>query len=243
VKKLFIFLILVSLFFGMLEVSAQVTAQNQPVLENIVPLVSLETATDVLVVPEVNLRAGNRNQHVRKLQRILQSLGYFPIDTELTENFGPLTRRAITNFQRNNRLPMSGFFGPATRKALRERIKEVKSEAVIDRAVDIVCMKTEVEKRENAILIAWNVYAEKIKTAIETRRTDFSATWSIQDPKERYSAIRAAWKKYRQGVKDARIEWNRSRNAVWSQFRQDVKNCRPSAVETPNLEKVETVEE
>jgi hypothetical protein len=103
-------------------------------------------------------------------------------------------------------------------------------------------MKTAVEKRENALLSAYDVLTGKIKTARETRKTDLLAAWSIQDPKERHTAIKTAWEKYRQAVKTATTEWNQSRKTTWIQFAQDAKNCRASAVETQDLENVEVAE-
>jgi hypothetical protein len=44
-------------------------------------------------------------------------------------------------------------------------------------------------------------------------------------------------------VKTARNEGNQSRRTIWIQFAQDAKNCRASAVETQDLEKVEIAEE
>ena len=113
---------------------------------------------------------------------------------------------------------------------------------MIDRNVDITCMKTAVEKRENALLVAYDVYSGKLRAARETRKTDLLAAWSVQDPKERHAAVKAAWEKFRQGVKTAAGEWNQNRKTIWIQFAQDAKNCRASAAETQDLEKVEVAE-
>ena len=113
---------------------------------------------------------------------------------------------------------------------------------MIDKNVNIACMKTAVEKRENALLSAYDTYVGKIKTAHETRKTDLLAAWSIQDPKERHTAVKNAWDKYRQSVKTATTEWNQSQRTIWTQFVQEAKNCKASAVETQDLEKVEVAE-
>lgn len=99
-----------------------------------------------------------------------------------------------------------------------------------------------VEKRENALLSAYDTNASKIKTAHETRKADLLTAWSVQDPKERHTAIKTAWDKYRQSLKTATSEWNQGRKTIWSQFAQDVKNCKASVIETQDLEKVEVAE-
>lgn len=238
-KLLIISLMLFGLVVGVVSVSAQNAATSvQP--NATVPLISSESA-DSSAIADVNLQQGARSSHVRKIQEVLKSLGYLPSNLETTEYLGPKTNEAIINFQRANGLPAAGFLGPATRAALKNAIQK-RNVAVIDRNVNIACMKTAVEKRENALLIAYDTYAGKLKTARETRKTDLLAGWSIQDPKERHTAIKAAWDKYRQSVKTATTEWNQGRKTIWTQFAQDAKNCNASAAETPNLENVEVVE-
>lgn len=58
------------------------------------------------------LRRGMRGNDVRELQTKLQSLGYNvgPIDGI----FGPLTERAVRQFQKDNRLKVDGIVGPQT---------------------------------------------------------------------------------------------------------------------------------
>jgi hypothetical protein len=241
-KVLIISLMLFGLIAGTIGVSAQETVQPQSTTAtpaNPAPLIS-SVSVDPSTVPEVNLQPGARNPNVKKVQEVLKALGYLPSDLETTEYLGPKTKEAIRNFQKANGLPAFGFFGPATRNALKSRLQA--SGAVIDKNVDVACMKTAVEKRENALLSAYDVYAGKLKTARETRKTDLLAAWSIQDPKERQTAVKSAWDKFRQSVKTATIEWNQSRKTIWIQFAQDAKNCKASTVETQDLEKVEVAE-
>ncbi|MBI2097097.1 MAG: peptidoglycan-binding protein [Candidatus Sungbacteria bacterium] len=240
-KLLIVSLMLFGLVVGVVSVSAQNVATSiQPT--GSVPLIS-SGSVDSSAIAEVNLASGTRSVHVKKVQEALKSLGYLASDLETTEYLGPKTKEAITNFQRAQGLPATGFFGPATRAALKKGLQGSGGDrAVIDRNVDIACMKTVVEKRENALLSAYDIYAGKIRAARETRKIDLLAAWSIQDPKERHTAIKAAWDKYSQGTKTATIEWNQSRKTIWAQSYQEAKNCRASAVETQDLEKVEVAE-
>lgn len=236
-KLLVISLMLFGLTVGVVGVSAQEAVQSQPAAP--VPLISFGSV-DPSTIAEVNLQPGIRNVYVKKVQEALKALGYLPSNLETTEYLGPKTKEAITNFQRAQGLPTTGSFGPMTRAALKKGLQG--SGAVIDKNVDIACMKTAVEKRENALLSAYDVYVGKLRAARETRKTDLLSAWSIQDPKERHTAIKAAWDKNRQSVKTATTEWNQSKKTIWIQFAQDAKNCKASAVETQDLEKVEVVE-
>ncbi|HHW02085.1 MAG TPA: peptidoglycan-binding protein [Thermoanaerobacterales bacterium] len=58
------------------------------------------------------LRRGMRGDDVRELQSKLQSLGYNvgPIDGI----FGPLTEKAVKQFQKDNGLKVDGIVGPQT---------------------------------------------------------------------------------------------------------------------------------
>jgi peptidoglycan hydrolase-like protein with peptidoglycan-binding domain len=58
------------------------------------------------------LRRSMRGNDVKELQTKLQSLGYDvgPIDGI----FGPLTERAVKQFQKDNRLKVDGIVGPQT---------------------------------------------------------------------------------------------------------------------------------
>ncbi len=236
-KLLIISVMLFGLVVGAVSVSAQEATQVQTTPMSLFFPVSVDPST----IAEVNLQPGVKSIHVRKIQEALKAMGYLPSNLETTEYLGPKTKEAIINFQKAKGLPATGFFGSLTRIALKKGLQA--SGEVIDKNVDIACMKTAVEKRENALLSAYDTYSGKLRTARETRKTDLLAAWSIQDPKERHAAIKAAWEKYRQSVKTARTEWNQSRKTIWTQFAQDAKNCKASAVETQDLETVEVAEE
>ncbi len=236
-KLLMISLMLFGLAVGVAGVSAQEVVQPQSVEP--VPLIS-SGSVDSSAIAEVNLQQGTRSPHVKKLQEVLKNLGYLPKDLKTTEYLGPKTKEAITNFQRAQGISTTGFFGPATRAALKKNLQA--GGAVIDKNVDIACMKTAVEKRENALLSSYDIYAGKLRVARETRKTDLLTAWSIQDPKERQTAIKVAWDKYRQSIKTATSEWNQSRKTIWTQFAKEARNCKASAVETQDLENVEVSE-
>ncbi|NLG68204.1 MAG: LysM peptidoglycan-binding domain-containing protein [Firmicutes bacterium] len=61
------------------------------------------------------MRPGDSGSDVRRLQAILKALGY---DIELTGVFDEPTRRAVLDFQAQERLVKDGVIGPATRQRL-----------------------------------------------------------------------------------------------------------------------------
>lgn len=63
------------------------------------------------------LREGMQGEDVRTLQALLRNIGYF--NREPTGHFGPITRTAVTNFQRAYRLTVNGVAGLDTIHTLR----------------------------------------------------------------------------------------------------------------------------
>ena len=60
---------------------------------------------------------------VRELQRLLQCLGYYPKDFDLTGYYGPITQDAVIKFQKDKGLDPIGVVGPATRDELNKYFK------------------------------------------------------------------------------------------------------------------------
>ena len=65
------------------------------------------------------LRVGSKGNQVRVLQRVLTAVGY---RVRVTGYFGALTRAQVRRFQKNWTLPVVGYVGPATARALRDAL-------------------------------------------------------------------------------------------------------------------------
>ncbi|KWU60999.1 MULTISPECIES: C40 family peptidase [Priestia] len=63
------------------------------------------------------LKQGMTSSDVQKLQQILKQKGYFKNSTTTTY-FGSITKQAVVNFQKANKLVADGIVGPATWRAL-----------------------------------------------------------------------------------------------------------------------------
>lgn len=91
--------------------------------------------------------------------------------------------------------------------------------------VNLTCIQTAVEKRENAIIAAVDAYATKVKTALIARRDTLKAAWNKTDAKERRDGIRAAWNAFRGTWKNANRDLHVARKAAWEQFKKDRRAC------------------
>lgn len=91
--------------------------------------------------------------------------------------------------------------------------------------LDPVCMQNAVEKRDNAIIAAFDVKNTAIKTALETRKNALKTAWGITDRKSRQDAIRKTWADFRVAKAQAVKTYNGARKVAWQQFRTERKAC------------------
>lgn len=83
-----------------------------------------EADTDSNYVAVTMLREGSKGPRVKQLQKDLNTLGYFKYILGFTENFWPVTKKAVMDFQRVNGLKVDGVYGPFTDKVLQECLKK-----------------------------------------------------------------------------------------------------------------------
>ena len=86
-----------------------------------------------------NLYKGCSGNDVKTLQKNLKTLGYYK-DGAVDGSFGPVTDRAVRQFQKANGLVVDGIVGPKTRAALSGKLKKKKKKVV---------KKTEKKKKKN----------------------------------------------------------------------------------------------
>jgi murein DD-endopeptidase MepM/ murein hydrolase activator NlpD len=78
-----------------------------------------QLAKSAQVLGSRTLRMGSNGTQVRVLQRVLTAVGY---RVRVTGYFGTLTRAQVRRFQKNWTLPVVGYVGPGTGKALRDAL-------------------------------------------------------------------------------------------------------------------------
>lgn len=101
------------------------------------------------------------------------------------------------------------------------------------KTVDLACMQTAVETRDNAIVSALDIYASGVKTALQTRRDALKAAWGIMDKKQRRSALRAAWDAFNGTWKNAAKGLRIAKRNAWTQFNKDQRTCNGNAGDEP----------
>jgi murein DD-endopeptidase MepM/ murein hydrolase activator NlpD len=80
---------------------------------------TVSLAREALALGAPALRMGSKGKRVKVLQRVLTAVGY---RVRVTGYFGTLTRAQVRRFQRNWTLPVVGYVGPATARALRDAL-------------------------------------------------------------------------------------------------------------------------
>jgi len=97
--------------------------------------------------------------------------------------------------------------------------------------LDIVCMQTAVEKRENFMIRALENFASSSKIALEKRKNDLKIAWGITDKNKRRQAINKAWNEFNKTQKKIKFDYNKEKRAVWNQFIKERNNCKISGTE------------
>lgn len=100
------------------------------------------------------------------------------------------------------------------------------SPAVGARAVDLACMQAAVEKRDNAIIAAFDTFSVTVKSALTTRRDALKAAWGITDRAQRRAALRSAWSAFHVARRTAFRTFRSARHSAWVRFRADARACR-----------------
>lgn len=65
------------------------------------------------------LKYGSRGPEVTKLQQMLKDAGFFPQSQSTTEYFGPITEKALKEYQQSRGLTVDGIYGPQTNNVLK----------------------------------------------------------------------------------------------------------------------------
>lgn len=65
------------------------------------------------------LQFGSRGPEVTKLQQMLKDAGFFPQSQSTTEYFGPITEKALKEYQKARSLTIDGIYGPQSNNVLK----------------------------------------------------------------------------------------------------------------------------
>ncbi len=102
--------------------------------------------------------------------------------------------------------------------------------------VDISCMQTAIDAREESIVDAWESFATNITEALAKRKTALNTAWGLTDVGARNTSLKSTWKTWLADDKEAHKTLRDSRKAGWDTFRTTAKNtCK---IELPKEEKL-----
>ena len=91
--------------------------------------------------------------------------------------------------------------------------------------VQLSCVSTAVEVRENAIIAAHDAFAVSIKSALTVRRDALKAAWNIADKATRETARKSAWTTFRTSSQAAHTAMRAARVAAWTTFNTSATVC------------------
>lgn len=104
--------------------------------------------------------------------------------------------------------------------------------------IDSACIIKAVEKREAAILKAYDEMSGKISSALSTRSKALLASWGQADRTARVTSRNAAWKDFKDAARGAKELHKTTVRGAWSAYKADAANCRidVNGVEPENTE-------
>ena len=97
---------------------------------------------------------------------------------------------------------------------------------------DPICIQNAIEKRDSAVIVAFDKFSVAIKTALGIRKDALKAAWAKPTTKERREAVRAVWNDYKKATRQAGATAKQERKAAWDQFRKDRMDCKNKEVNT-----------
>ena len=86
--------------------------------------------------------------------------------------------------------------------------------AGMKKTVNLTCMQTAVDVREDAVAAAFTGFNDSIKTALAARKAALHAAWGLSDKTARGTAVKTAWKAWKDASKKAHADLKKNRKAA-----------------------------
>lgn len=96
--------------------------------------------------------------------------------------------------------------------------------------VNLACMQAAVDKRDGAVISAFDIFHTSVVTALQARQSALKTAWGNTDRKARRQAISAAWRNYRKATRDARQAFRTAKHNTWKIFGTDRRACGTGAL-------------
>lgn len=97
------------------------------------------------------------------------------------------------------------------------------------RALDTVCVQNAIDKREAALLAAFDTRYTSTRVTIQKRNEAQKMAWQMAEAKDRKTALKKVWVDNSASMGKVMREWQGNRAASWRQFNTDRRACGPTA--------------
>jgi hypothetical protein len=91
--------------------------------------------------------------------------------------------------------------------------------------LNVDCISAAVEKRETALIAAFDVYTPAMKEIINTRKNALKAAWAVTDRIQRKAAIKAAWTSFNATKSTTIAALKKAKTAAWATYAAERKTC------------------
>lgn len=98
------------------------------------------------------------------------------------------------------------------------------------KTVNIACIQAAIEKRDTAVISAYDTLHTSIVAALNARKEALKNAWTKIDRLERRTALKNAWAAYHASRRAAQQTWRTSRRSAWQTFRTEARACGPTII-------------
>jgi len=98
------------------------------------------------------------------------------------------------------------------------------ADAKVKKSVNLSCMQTAIDTREDAIGDAFESFNDDVEAALAVRKTALHDAWGLTDKVARTTAVKNAWKTWKTDHKSAHSELKSERKAAWATFKTTAKS-------------------
>ena len=100
---------------------------------------------------------------------------------------------------------------------------EARSPKIPKTTVNLTCMQTAVDTREDAVSNAFKGFNDDVVSALAARKTGLHDAWGLSDKVARASAVKASWTAWKTAKKAAHSELKTARKSAWNTFKTTAK--------------------
>lgn len=128
--------------------------------------------------------------------------------------YGDDAHKAVKNTTATSTMKMKkDKMGTSTEKMRKEK------SASSTKNVDLTCMQTAVDAREDSLTTAFGTFHDAVDAALTARKTALHDAWGLTDKTARLAAIKSARETFKKSHESALKALKKSRVAAWESFK------------------------